>query len=70
MYEPEKSDLPVLPMKPVNKAGSSAAESVEGRGKTKGNAAVQSTVRTQSRAAVSHAQRRVREAVQRTNQRN
>ena len=65
MYEPEKSDLPILPMKPVNRAGSSAAESVEGRGKTKGNAAVQSTVRTQSRAAVSHAQRRVREAVQR-----
>ncbi len=65
MYGPEKSDLPILPMKPANKAGSSAAESVEGRGETKGNAVVQNTVRTQSRAAVSHAQRRVREAVKR-----
>ena len=65
MYGPEKSDLPILPMKSANKAGSPAAESVEGRGETKGNAVVQSTVRTQSRVAVSHAQRRVREAVRR-----
>jgi RNA-directed DNA polymerase len=65
MYGPEKSDLPILPMKPANKAGSTAAESVEGRGETRGNAVVQSTVRTQSRVAVSHAQRRVREAVTR-----
>ncbi len=52
-------------MKPANKAGSSAWESVEGRGETKGNVVVQNTARTQSRAAVSHAQRRVREAVKR-----
>src|SRR3569833_659243 len=63
MYGTEKSDLPILPMKPANKA--SAAESVEGTGESKGNAVVQNTVRTQSRAAVSHAQRRVREAVKR-----
>jgi len=52
-------------MKPANKAGSSATESVEGRGETKGNGVLQNTVRTQSRAAVSHAQRLVREAVKR-----
>jgi RNA-directed DNA polymerase len=52
-------------MKPVNNAGPPAAELVEGRGGTAGNAALQSTVRTQSRAAVSQAQGRIREAVDR-----
>lgn len=61
----EKSDLPIVPMRSANKAGSSAAEPAEGRGKTKGNAGLQSTVRTQSRAAVSQAQNRIREAVKR-----
>ena len=65
MHGTEKSDLPIVPMKPANKAGPSAAESVEGRGETKGNVELQSTVRTQSRAAVSQAQGRVREAVKR-----
>lgn len=42
-----------------------AAEPTEGRGGTKGNADLQSTVRTQSRSAVSQAQARIREAVNR-----
>jgi RNA-directed DNA polymerase len=42
-----------------------AAELVEERSETKGNAELQSTVRTQSRAAVSQAQDRIREAVNR-----
>jgi RNA-directed DNA polymerase len=65
MYGSEKSDLLIVPGKPANKAGRSAAESVEGRSGTKGNAELQSTVRTQSRAAVSQAQDRIREAVKR-----
>ena len=63
MHGPEKSDSPMVPMKPANKALRYAAESVEGRGGTKGKAGLQSTVRTQSRAAVSQAQNRLREAV-------
>src|SRR6185437_5237912 len=65
MNGPEKSDLPIVPKKPANKAGRSAAEWVEGRGETKGKVVVQNTVRTQSRAAVSRAQSRLREAVNR-----
>ncbi len=37
MYERGKSDSPVLPAKPPNKAGRPAAEAVEGRGLAKGN---------------------------------
>jgi RNA-directed DNA polymerase len=65
MNGPEKSDPLIVPKKPANKAGRSAAESVEGRSGTKGNAGLQSTVRTQSRAAVSQAQGRIQEAVNR-----
>jgi len=65
MYGSEKSDLSIVPVKPVNNAGRSAAELVEGRDGTKGKTELQSTVRTQSRAAVSQAQRRLREAVNR-----
>src|ERR1700722_19918034 len=65
MNGPEKSDPLIVPKKPANKAGRSAAESVEGRSGTKGNAGLQSTVRTQSRAAVSQAQCRIQEAVNR-----
>ncbi|MGB6449828.1 MAG: group II intron reverse transcriptase/maturase [Steroidobacteraceae bacterium] len=60
-----KSDSPILPAKPANKAGRSVAEPVEGSGGTKRNAELQSTVRTQSRDAVSQAQDRIREAVNR-----
>ena len=46
-------------------SGAIAAESVEGNGGTKRNAELQSTVRTQGREAVSQAQDRIREAVNR-----
>jgi RNA-directed DNA polymerase len=52
-------------MKPANKAGQPVAELVEGRGGVVGNAGPQSTIRTQSRAAVSQAQARIREVVTR-----
>ena len=61
----EKSDLPIVAEKRTNKAASAAAEFVERRGRTKENAELQSTVRTQSRVAVSQAQARIREAVNR-----
>ena len=62
MHGTGKSDLPIVPVKPMNKAGRSAAESVEGSGGTKRNAVQQSTVRTQSRDAVTQAQDRIRGA--------
>ena len=64
----EKSDLPEVARKRANKAASAAAESVERRGGAKENADLQSTVRTQSRDAVSRAQARIREAVIRNRQ--
>jgi RNA-directed DNA polymerase len=63
MRAKEKSDLPVVAKKRANKAVSAAAEFVERRGGAKENAELQSTVRTQSREAVSQAQNRIREAV-------
>jgi RNA-directed DNA polymerase len=65
MHGAEKSDSPIVPVKPANKAEQSAAESVEGDGGTKRNVELQSTARTQSRAAVSQAQDRIRGAVTR-----
>ena len=50
------------PRKPANKAEQSAAESVERRAGTKGNANQQSTCRTQSRISVSQALERIRQA--------
>src|SRR6516225_4192779 len=64
----EKSDLPEVAEKRANKAALAAAEPVERRGGAKENAELQSTVRTQSRAAVSQAQARIREAVIRNRQ--
>jgi RNA-directed DNA polymerase len=61
----EKSDLPEVAEKRANKVALAAAEPVERRGGTKENAELQSTVRTQSRVAVSQAQARIREAVNR-----
>ena len=58
----EKSDLPEVARKRANKAASAAAEPVERRGGAKENAELQSTVRTQSREAVSRAQARIRES--------
>jgi len=68
MSAKEKSDLPEVAEKRANKAASAAAELVERRGGTKENAELQSTVRTQSREAVSRAQARIREAVIRNKQ--
>jgi group II intron reverse transcriptase/maturase len=60
MNEPEKSDSAVVAVKLANKAEQSAAEPVEPRVGTKGNADQQSTHRTQSRGSVSQALGRVR----------
>jgi RNA-directed DNA polymerase len=68
MSAKEKSDLPEVAEKRANKAASAAAELVERRGGAKENAELQSTVRTQSREAVSQAQARIREAVNRNRQ--
>jgi hypothetical protein len=71
MNGPEKSRLAIVAMKPANKAARSAtepsvkepaaAESVEPRAGTKGNADQQSTHRTQSRVSVSQALERIRQ---------
>src|SRR6476469_7040697 len=65
MSASEKSDLPEVAEKRANKVASAAAELVERRGGAKENAELQSTVRTQSREAVSQAQARIRGAVTR-----
>src|SRR5207253_4764088 len=57
-----KSDFAIVAMKPANKAEQPAAESVEPRAETKGNANQQSTHRTQSRVSVSQALERIRQA--------
>src|SRR6184192_3954642 len=57
-----KSDFAIVAEKPANKAEQSAAESVEPRAGTKGNANQQSTHRTQSRVSVSQALERMRQA--------
>jgi len=63
MHGHEKSDSPIVAGKPANKAIPMAAEPVERRGGTKGNADRQSTPRTQSRAiGVSPALEGVRQA--------
>ena len=62
MHEPEKSDSVVVAAKPTNKAERSAAEPVEPRAETKGNAGQQSTRRAQDRASVSQALERLRQA--------
>src|SRR5712671_4600492 len=70
MHGRGKSDSVVVAVKPANKvactaaeqsaAEPAAAESVEPRAETKGNAGQQSTRRTQSRASVSQALERIR----------
>src|SRR4249919_3456303 len=61
MHGPEESDSVVVAGKPTNKAERSAAEPVEPRTETKGNANQQSTRRAQDRASVSQALERVRQ---------
>ena len=73
MHGHEKSDLVIVAMKPANKvaraasersvAVQAAAELVEPRAGTKGNADQQSTHRTQSRASVIQALERMRQAI-------
>src|SRR5258706_9095505 len=71
MHGHEKSDFAIVAVKPANKAEHpaeqsavevTAAEPVERRAETKGNAGQQSTHRTQSRASVSQALERIRQA--------
>src|SRR3954454_8571864 len=62
MYGLEKSDPVVVAEKPTNKAVRAAAEPVERRAGTKGNADQQSTRRAQDRVSVSQALDRVRQA--------
>ncbi len=61
MHGREKSDVVIVAMKPVNKAGQPLAEPVEPRAVTERNASEQSTCRTWGRASVSQALDRVRE---------
>jgi RNA-directed DNA polymerase len=65
MHDLEKSDSPIVAGKPSNEAAQAVEERVERRGGTKENADQQTTIRTQSRKAVSHAQARIRDAVNR-----
>src|SRR5216683_3261304 len=70
MHGPEKSDPAIVATKPTNKAGQpaadptaaepNAAELVERRAGTKGNAGQQSTCRAQDRVGVSQALERIR----------
>lgn len=60
-----KSDSPIVPGKPPNKAGGPAAEAVEGRGLAKGNLDEQNASRTPSRTDALHALERVRQAAER-----
>ncbi|MER8576047.1 group II intron reverse transcriptase/maturase [Mesorhizobium sp. M1338] len=62
MHDPEKSDSGIVAVKPMNKAGQPAAEPVEPRPGTKGNAEQQHMHRTQSRARMSQSLDRVRKA--------
>src|SRR5216683_1709511 len=62
MHERGKSDSAIRAVKPANKAERSAAESVEQRAGTKGNADQQSTRRAQERESVSQALGRIRQA--------
>ena len=71
MHGRGKSDFAIVAVKPANKAehpaeqsavGATAAELVERRAETKGNASQQITGRTQSRVSVSQALARIRQA--------
>ena len=62
MYGHEKSDPAIVAVKPTNKVERSAAELVEQRVGTEGNAHQQSTHWTQSQARVSQALERIQQA--------
>jgi RNA-directed DNA polymerase len=59
------SDWPAVPTKPPNRAGESATEVVEGRGRAKGKTGQQNAPRTQSRVGAPSALDRVREVARR-----
>ena len=61
MHGREKSDSAIVAGKPTNKAVPTAAEPVERRAGTKGNANQQSMDRAQNRATMSQALGRIRE---------
>ena len=61
MNGPEKSDPAIVAGKPANKAERSAAELVERRAGTEGNADWQSTLWTQCQVRVSQAPERMRQ---------
>ena len=61
MYDHEKSDLPVVVMKPVNNIDGAVAELVEQRGRAKGKAIKPNTRRTPSRESVSPGLDRLRQ---------
>lgn len=65
MHGRGKSDSPIVPGKPPNKAGSPAAEAVEGRGLAKGNPSEQNASRTPSRTDARSALERVRQTAER-----
>src|SRR2546428_5698393 len=62
MHGRGKSDAAIVAVKPANKAERSAAEPVEPRAATKGNAGQQSTGRVQNRGIVTQALERIRQA--------
>jgi len=63
MHGPEQSDIAIVPKKPANNAPRRAVEWAEGRAVTEGNMRPCHTYRTQSRARVSQALTRVRQAI-------
>ena len=65
MYGPQKSDGGTVPVKVPNKDVRASAEALEGRTPTQGKTGSQSTHRTQSRASVSQAADRIRQAARR-----
>jgi RNA-directed DNA polymerase len=65
MHDQGKSDRPVVPTKPPNRAGQPATEAAEGRDLAKGNTDGQNAPRTQRRISAPSALDRVREAAAR-----
>lgn len=65
MHTDGKSDRSIVPVKPPNKVQESAAEVVEGRGRTKGNLPERNALRTQSRVGAPSALERVRQVARR-----
>jgi RNA-directed DNA polymerase len=65
MHGHEKSDRPIVPMKPPNEAGPEGKEVVEGRGLAKGKTPERNMSRTQSRISMSSALERIRQAARR-----